>query len=103
MLGSLFDYEIKIEPPVFLSLVIVQSLNFRAFADGNSLVEKYDSFSIVESDWHVVDFCIYLELHNFRQFTNGEIIWNVKSEVELSDKALVVDYFGIDRLNYHCK
>ena len=100
---NFFNKEIKVKPPVRLSLSIVQILYVLTFTQGYRLVEEDYAFFLIQSLICILNFSIYFKFHDFRQFTNWKIIRDVKSKEETADQALIFNHFCIDWLNHNCQ
>ena len=99
--GTLLNNEVKVEPAVVLTLLIVKSLHFGGVGYGDAIIEEDDALAGEESLFVALQFCVDFEFHYFRQLADRQVVWDVESKKEAAYQSLVINNFYIDRLNYN--
>ena len=91
-----FDQEVQVQPPVVFSVLVIQRLNVHALAHRYPLIKEDHSFFCGESVHRVLDFDINLELHDFLQFPDVDVVTHVESEEETAHMSLGVNHLRVD-------
>ena len=102
-MGHLFDNEVQIEPTIWLSVVLVDASDILTLTDGNPLVEEDHAFFSRQSLDRVRYFAIDLELHNFTQLTDSDVIRDMEAEKETANYSLALNHLLIDAFDDYSK